>query len=95
MTVKDNLIAAKALIDTPDKWTKGQHEPFPADGRWTLNSAVDRICWNRPRQFVNACDALRAELWGGHSSLSGFNDAKTHHDIMVLFESAIAAQGDA
>lgn len=98
MTLRDDLIAAKALIDTPEKWAKGP-------GVW----GSDRHCAQQSLLFKGgAMDAvskalplawkLRQWLRGRWSCLSSaniirFNDdpATTHADIMALFDRAIEA----
>lgn len=90
--LSDNLIAVKSLIASPNHWASGRGiQPFPKDGRWTLLSATDRICWNRPAQFLAATDALTSELWGGDRSLIGFNAHRSHSEVIRLIDSAIAA----
>ena len=94
-SVKENLIAARALIDTPEKWAKGPH---PDGGRMCALRAVERACgltyadgWRCPEG-----DALQSALEeSGLGRVVGeYNDDRrtTHADIMALFSRAIAAQ---
>lgn len=96
MSLRDDLIAAKALIDTPEKWIKGSWERegcYCAAGalRKALNAPmmpsglVDWAFWNYPA--VVALDQLTAD------GIANFNDAPrtTHADIMSLFDRAIAS----
>jgi len=94
-TVRENLIAAKALIDTPEKWGKGG-DVDPRKGRYCAAVACN--------DFANASDmyaALRTAFpadyasWGGYVvELFDFNDlpTTTHEMIMALFDRAISAQ---
>lgn len=98
-TVKDNLIAAKALIDTPAKWIKGTSE---LDGCFCAIGALNRI--SPPLGHYDdltppdpAYEALVSALPDGECFVARFNDepATTHADIMDLFDRAIAAQSEA
>ena len=88
-TVKDDLIAAKALIANPKKWIK--YEPQRDDCFCTLG-ALGTIS-PAGLHFQAVYDALP----DGEVFISHFNDAPTttHSDIMALFQRAIDAQGDA
>ncbi len=101
-TVKDNLIAAKALIDTPEKWGQEDYEPRP--GCFCLAGAIAKVKSLEPEprtaevgpEWDALCYALD-ELNDGLSPWPGpihFNDAPgtTHADVMALFDRAIAAQ---
>lgn len=100
-TVKENLIAAKALIDTPEKWGRGHYE---ADGCLCALGAARKA-------FFGTADFSRLDGWSGdrnpvaqaikchlspvwHGCVDEFNDARstTHADVMDLFDRAIAAQ---
>lgn len=97
MTVRDNLIAAKALIDTPEKWAKAG-DVKPSNGRYCAAVACN--------EFKGALDmfaALRAAFpqeyvgRGGYvMEIFDFNDlpTTTHADIIALFDRAITAQGE-
>jgi hypothetical protein len=97
MTVKDDLIAAKALIDAPDKWTKGIHF---SGGRYCAMGAVGAAT-RQPHGGSRWAECDRALIksaprhrWregvDGHPVVA-FNDdpATTHADIMALFDRAI------
>jgi hypothetical protein len=98
MTLKSDLTAARALIDTPEKWRK--------DGEVLYDSCCAVIAVTR------IVDAMLTSAWGAlyrelptrfHSSswytdaIGDFNDdpATTHADVLSLFDRAIAAAGDA
>lgn len=103
-TVKENLIAAKALIDTPEKWGKDEYEPGP--GCYCLAGAIFAAKGEgfNPWKENNSPEAKAIEnglneLYDGLSpwrSYVDFNDdpSTTHANIMALFDRAIAAQGD-
>lgn len=97
MTLHDDLIAARALIDTPEKWIKGVD--FTPDHRCSLKAVADAT--NQPMGGFRWSDcenalikALPSNLRGhaGHSVVV-FNDrpSTTHADIMALFDRAINA----
>lgn len=97
-TLKDDLIAAKALIDTPEKWGKGngtflfgqvpshQNCAMTACGRVAVDAGRDD---DYPPMHAALNSALPSEF----RSVWSFNDAikTTHADIMALFDRAIAA----
>lgn len=84
-TVKENLIAAKALIDTPEKWIKGE---LSKNGCYCALGAVQRAS----NYNVRTKDALYDAL--PDVGIMTFNDDPntTHSDIMALFDRAIAAE---
>lgn len=95
MTLRNDLIAARALIDTPEKWCKGIHPT-----RKCAMYAVEAVTGNGDR-FAACGDALgnaipTSKLKDCGHSVVLFNDAPftTHADIMALFDRAITAQGD-
>lgn len=95
-SLKDDLVAAKALIDTPEKWHQGSYRSrlgnaFCAIGALTAATCdADRVSAGR--------DALQGAMPPGMKGLPAgiYNDAKstTHADIMALFDRAILAAGD-
>lgn len=92
-TVRENLIAARALIDTPEKWGKGDYQPRP--GCFCSIGAIDAAC-GRMSENAEAIDALRAALPERfeRDGVVAFNDddSTEHTDIMALFDRAIASQ---
>ena len=85
MTLGDKLIAAKALIATPEKWGKGKYKH---DGRRCALIAIDHGGAGYAGHM-----ALREALPGDFACILAFNDHPdtTHADIMALFDRAIAA----
>jgi len=89
MSVADDLRAARALIDSPEKWRKGSYGYntgclCAAAALWSLDS--------EKRSMSEASHFLRQHVPGGRK-LVHFNDdpATTHADILALFDRAIQA----
>lgn len=101
MTPAEQLRAAKALIDTPEKWTKGEYATGP-HGTYASQYSDNAVCYCAMGAIERA-DYLDGD-WGAHFFLRktaiergamgviDFNDAPTttHADIMKLFDDAIA-----
>jgi hypothetical protein len=80
MSVRENLIAARALIDTPEKYDdKGILDAL-------LGNGVSIDMFNQMR------DTLLAETNGDVERITVWVRGKYHSDIMDLFDRAIAAQ---
>lgn len=91
MSVKENLIKAKALIASPEKWAVGQLR----NNRGCLCAlgAIGVATNGEPFLFDGReRDALLKALPDEYDAISIFNDGKTHADVMSLFDRAIAAQ---
>lgn len=97
-TVKETLIAARALIDTPEKWIKSFYSNHR--GGFCALGAVTEVI-DCPSAYRNCRSALQGALpvlpWitsREFGSVGFFNDHRntTHSDIMALFDRAIAAQ---
>lgn len=89
MSVKDDLIAAKALIDTPEKWRK---DAFGSQGCYCTAGAL-RVVVGENFESTLAWAVLWRNLPKGSRGVVSFNDdpATTHADIMALFDRAIDA----
>ena len=95
MSVRDDLIAAKALIDTPDKWGKGDQ----VSSQENVNCAMLAIvACNDDGAIWDAINILKGQIPADcagcdSASLSTYNDAPetTHADVMAWFDRAIAA----
>lgn len=103
-TVKENLIAAKALIDTPEKWCPNGPASYN-NGVMArcVYIAVGEVCEHSVGGVFAALYRalpwwfrLSAPRWDQRAIIR-FNDRKrtTHADIMALFDRAIAAQDSA
>jgi hypothetical protein len=96
MTLRDDLIAAKALIDTPEKWAKGS-EVDTTEGRRCAavacnDFALAHSMFGRLQSALPSPHRERAASLGV-AAIFDFNDdpRTTHADIMALFDRAIAA----
>lgn len=92
MTLKNDLIAAKALIDTPEKWGKGSFDL--GRGCYCALGALGVAQNGRPWGFTDlAAQHLIKSLPKGWASVACFNDDfhTTHADVMALFDRAIEA----
>lgn len=106
-TVKENLIAARALIDTPEKWVKDAYDRHGCycaigaienlGGDWdhykTKPQLTDAIAYALPGDF-EAEDASEWDTSRGRARVvMQFNDHPdtTHADILALFDRSIAA----
>jgi hypothetical protein len=99
MSVKDDLIAARALIDTPEKWQQaprgmGRRNPHThniveslilatAGAPYAAFPLVDALCAALPERFAG--DDEHALHWFEAAN------ATTHADVMALFDRAIEA----
>lgn len=98
MTIRDDLIAAKALIDTPEKWGKGSDRSQPC-ALQALRSVEGGTNYLSLRGYLALCYAIPEESpyrhFGhpAHPFVGGYNDdpSTTHADIMALFDRAIVA----
>lgn len=99
-TVKDILIAARARIAEPDKWTQGAGARA-ANGsitrvrskeacRWCVLGAIEVETGPGP-DFLAAADAVECQLSDGPWLLSRFNDTHTHAEVLALLDRAIEA----
>lgn len=97
-SVKENLIAAKTLIDTPEKWTKGgwrRSGCYCAIGALLEVKGLQGISGFAEAEEEQLRAALPEPFWG--DVVENFNDDPntTHEMIMQLFDRAIAAQDEA
>lgn len=94
MTVKEDLIASKALIDTPDKWINGHAHKW-AGGQESCHcawGAIVKTC--RKKSLTEQRAVIRSLGFYVDDGLIKFNDlsSTTHSDIMALFDRAIGTQ---
>ena len=95
MTPKEVLIAAKALIDTPDKWLRGKAS---ADGAYCAWGAVIQV--GTQLTMYDACELLASVVPQSrrrpdvNSTIWSYNDSHTHGAIMRLFDRAIEAANE-
>lgn len=96
-SVREVLVAARALIDTPEKWTKGSMGRT-ASGACVVASHRDACRWCAIGAVIRVDGSVGYRAWDALDAASGsaapmFNDAPstTHADVMNLFDRAIAA----
>lgn len=94
-SIRENLIAAKALITDPTNWTKGKY--IDGEGCMCAAGAIRSATGEKLGQTESYLDNLvRREFHGdfGFVTIEEFNDDRltTHPDIMALFDRGIAAQ---
>lgn len=103
----DDLRSARALIEKPEAWTKGELARN-ASGSPTSSKAPDAVCFCAEgavrravpdnHRFAYACDAL-VDVTASEADIfipvSAINDDPntTHADILALFDRAIAKAG--
>lgn len=111
MEVTEFLKNAKALINTPEKWTQKAYAR-DAGGNDIDDASTGAVCfcslgalWRTKRDLSlsvamvgRGTDALRdalEELEGGCLYVAMFNDSHKHADVMKMFDLAIAKAGGA
>jgi hypothetical protein len=88
--LKDDLLMAKALINSPRKWRK---DGTLAQGRMCIVNAIIEAVGS---EHTYPCEVAVSEALGIDSAsrevIGQFNDhpATTHADIMALFDRAIS-----
>lgn len=95
MNTKEILIAARALIDTPEKHTQGVSARNavgnPVDPKekqavcFCPLGAIDRVCYNN-HDYFKAYTILRGVV----GMVSKFNDTHTHAEVLAMFDEAIS-----
>lgn len=96
--MKAQLIAAKALIDTPEKWIQGNaaedakgNQISPHDVaavRFCSVGALGHVFSDD--EYGDAVDYLKSHL-GGYGFVAEFNDTHTHAEVMAAWDRAIEA----
>jgi hypothetical protein len=93
MTLVDDLKAAKALIDTPEKWAKGAwlHDDGTRCAEGACIATTGGRTWSP--LFDNLIAQLPPEWIATGNPIVRFNDddATTRADVLALFDRAIAA----
>lgn len=97
-TLRDDLIAARALIDTPEKWCKEVNR-YEKNGVVISRCAIEAVSASTADNHafhaarVALIDAMPRAPTGTFDMVSVYNDraATTHADIMALFDRAINA----
>jgi hypothetical protein len=94
MSVRENLIAARALIADEAAWAQGK-DVDASKGRYCAAVA----CNDFPDAYAmfNALgdalpEASKRPGWHGVARIFKFNDESSHAEVVALFDRAIAAQ---
>lgn len=105
MTPREILIAARALIEAPERWTKGEfarnkegekcHANSDAASCYCMEGAILSQSGKWPLK-ARACAILRASL-ASAITIPVWNDApeRTHAEVLAAFDRAIELAGDA
>ena len=90
MTLHDDLIAAKKLIEDPKAWVKDQGDRVTC---WCAMTACGSIAPDDIYARNAMWDALRKQAPARFDYVADYNDHRstTHADIMALFDRAIDA----
>lgn len=107
MTPREILIAARAKIEAPERWTKGEFARTE-DGKACRSSSDAASCYcmegavlSQPylwRKKARACAILRlAVVTLDYPTTPSWNDApdRTHAEVLAAFDRAIELAGDA
>jgi hypothetical protein len=104
MTPKEILIAARAKIEAPERWTQG-NEARDANGnpvgpnsvyavRWCSAAALNASEANYD-EWLAARNLLLRAFGKKYGTITRHNDTSTHAEVRSAFDRAIAAAGDA
>lgn len=96
MSVKQILIEAKALIDTPEKWTQDAYAR-DVEGQVTTPSSIHAVCFcstgaiNKVNAPFTKRDRALTHLTNSFGTcVPDFNDQHTHAELMDAWDRAIA-----
>lgn len=103
MTPKEILIAARAKIEAPERWTQNV-EARDINGYPVDLSSRAAVCWcsvgalNTVKspypQWLAAWNALWQAFGGKYGTITRHNDESTHAEVLAAFDRAIAVAGD-
>jgi hypothetical protein len=103
MTPKEILIAARAKIEAPERWTHGAYardaagrkvEPTCPDAvRWCVRGAIDASTEQHSNKRPSSVLFSQAVAGYGALYIPIWNDApnRTHAEVLAAFDRAIAA----
>lgn len=94
MNAAEILRAARAKIDAPEKWTKGE-SARDASGRGVFSNSPAAVCFCSIGAIGNIIDSTPMDIFRkaiGCGCISDWNDHKdrTHADVLAAFDKAIA-----
>ena len=87
-TIAEGLRAAKARIDTPDKWWDGRSGGNPRTECAVIAVAMVGVSTAGMRDLIRALRVPEGSL-RAHHELAKYNDTHTHAELMALFDRAI------
>lgn len=95
--VLDDLIAARALIDTPEKWQKHRYHSDDGNRHCSMGAVFCVTTDYRREEACRLALARAVPASSPHFSIGTpyhFNDAPetTHADIMAMYDRAIATR---
>jgi hypothetical protein len=104
--VLDDVIAARALIENPDSWTRGAYardlqgkalattDPiackFCAAGALYRATEYDPMGWTSKTRLRVDQAHYEVEKDLPHQGIIGFNDDHDHHEVLAAFDKTIA-----
>lgn len=93
MSVRDDLIAAKALIDTPEKWLGKESGNWEGTIIGALSDGVSAHQAYEPAKaaLVRQMPSSFRCLPTAYEAITAYGDTHDHADIMALFDRAIEA----
>jgi len=93
MSTQQDLIAARALIDTRKKFARGNLPSLfsRSGGRLTVEQALVAVTDGAPFATFPLGQILTDALSEGHDDLGAYLAIASHADVMALFDRAIAA----
>jgi len=99
LTVKELLIKAKSLIETPETWTQGTYAK-DANGQsvTSFSTEATQFCAMGAIRRATSCDAAtfqRDKCYmairnAAGMDLTDYNDTNDHMAVMAIFDKAIA-----
>lgn len=95
MTIAEILTAAKALIDTPEKWAANGNQFTGLHGPHCASTAIGHASQLDYSKHRSACRLLEAAYSGKNSDepalgVIAWNDRSTHAEVMAGFDRAVA-----
>lgn len=99
MSQVELLTRARAIIENPQNWTKGEMAR-DAGGRLVVSHSPDAVCFCAVGALRRAAYELcidrfpsfyTLQKWCGTEPVPLFNDTHTHADVLALYDRAIEA----
>lgn len=100
MNTKELLIAARARIEKPERWTQ-MSLARDAKRRSVKPLDADAVCWCSLGAIYSQCPqskslslairALGSAMSNNESFIADYNDSHTHAEVLAAFDQAIAS----